>query len=233
MVVFFSRLNIEAQTGHMDSLQSLSFTLKGKYERPIKKETICESKLISEVIPGYPVNWISSYTSVEIQSLSAEKTMKAISTTDTLNTEQKNLLKMVDVGTDLIFKINYSYNTPVTHTIENNELFTTLTIIPEKEAEYIGGNNQMKNYISESGINKIPKETIKEFRQAVIHFTIDTDGKIVEASIIKTSGNSKTDSLLLETINQMPKWKPAETMNGLKVKQKFEFTVNGINPAGC
>ena len=34
----------------------------------------------------------------------------------------------------------------------------------------------------------------------------------------------------METINKMPKWKPAENANGLKMKQEFEFSV-GI--PGC
>ena len=34
---------------------------------------------------------------------------------------------------------------------------------------------------------------------------------------------TKTDKLLLEVINGMPKWKPAENAKGVKVKQDFEF----------
>jgi len=47
----------------------------------------------------------------------------------------------------------------------------------------------------------------------------------------KTSGDQKTDKLLLKAINKMPKWKPAENSDGIKVKQEFEFSVG--NCGGC
>ena len=50
--------------------------------------------------------------------------------------------------------------------------------------------------------------------------------------VSKSSGDAATDKLLLKAITKMPKWKPAETTDGTKVKQAFEFSVNNDTP-GC
>ena len=72
----------------------------------------------------------------------------------------------------------------------------------------------------------------KDFTQAIVSFTVNEDGKIADAIVSKSSGDAATDKLLLKAINKMPKWKPAETADGTKVKQAFEFSVSG-NTKGC
>jgi TonB family protein len=63
-----------------------------------------------------------------------------------------------------------------------------------------------------------------------VEFTVNEDCEIANAQISKTSGDQETDELLLNVINQMPKWKPAENAKGRKVKQEFEFSVGNV---GC
>ena len=69
-----------------------------------------------------------------------------------------------------------------------------------------------------------------DFQQCVVIFAINEAGEIVNAKISRSSGDSKTDKLLLETIYKMPKWKPAKNSKGIKVKQIFEFSVGN---RGC
>jgi TonB family protein len=222
--------------------QNLRFEVHGRYSRPVKKENLNEAKLISDVIPGYPTSWITDYVSVEILATCDGKSMKALSPNEALTVEQKAILKKVDLGSDIFINVKYRSKNAVTDSIENNEIgldlfqggvyvkITVVQEIPEIEAEYAGGHQQMTNYLKENAINKISQTTPKHFQQGVVLFTVNEEGEIVNAKISKTSGDSKTDKLLVEAINKMPKWKPAENSKGIKVKQEFEFNVS---TGGC
>ena len=104
------------------------------------------------------------------------------------------------------------------------------TVIPETEAEYPGGNQQMTQYLKENAIDKIPEISSKQIQQTLVEFTVNEKGETANAKIIKTSGDSETDKLLIEAINKMPKWSPAKDSKGRKVKQEFEFSVGS---SGC
>ena len=104
-------------------------------------------------------------------------------------------------------------------------------MVPETEAQYLGGYQLLKQYLKENAIDKISETNAKQLQLATVRFTINEEGQIIDAQIFKTSEDEKIDKLLLEAINKMPKWKPAENFNGIKVKQKFEFSVGNI--VGC
>ena len=94
--------------------KDLRFEVRGKYIRPLKKEKIATAKLISDIIPNYPVNWMTSYTSVEVIATCRGITVKALSPNSVLSKEQKNILNTVDLATYVIVNIKYSYMDPVT-----------------------------------------------------------------------------------------------------------------------
>jgi len=62
-----------------------------------------------------------------------------------------------------------------------------------------------------------------------VKFTVNEEGKIVDALIFRSSEDPKADQLLLDAINKMPEWKPARNSTGMKIKQ--EFTIPMSN--GC
>jgi TonB family protein len=70
------------------------------------------------------------------------------------------------------------------------------------------------------------EENIYNF--VAIKFTIDEAGQIINAHIFQPSKDEDVDNLLLETICNMPNWKPAEYSNGKKVKQEFVLTVGNM-----
>lgn len=211
--------------------QDLRYEVHGMYKRPVKQLKLSNAKLISDVVPEYPVNWISDYVSVEISATYAGKVMKAVSSNDALNSEQKNILNTADIGTSIVVDVNYKYKNSVTEDIVNHVMHTWLTVVPEIEAEYPGGYNRMTKYFKENGINKISESGRKLFQQVLIRFSIDKKGEIVDSKIYETSGDAEIDKILIEAINKMPKWRPAQNSKGIKVKQEFEFNV-GTN-GGC
>jgi TonB family protein len=186
---------------------------------------------MADIIPYYPAQWIMSYVSVEILATCDGKAMTATSASDTLSTEQKSILNTVDLGTDIVINITYKSKNSVTNNNEISRMNYSATVIPEIEAEYPSGFQQMTQYLKENAINKISDTTSKQIQQVLVRFTVNEEGEITNAQVFKTSGDLKTDKLLLEVINKMPKWKPAEDSKGMKVKQEFEFSVGAAT--GC
>src|SRR4051812_9112396 len=88
-----------------DTTKPLQFGVNGKYERPVKKESLIDCDSLNDIIAYYPVNWITTYDSVEILATCNGKTMRAMSANDKLSTEQKNILKTIDLGADLYINV--------------------------------------------------------------------------------------------------------------------------------
>jgi TonB family protein len=185
---------------------------------------------MGDIIPDYPSSWIKSYISVEISSTFEGKTVVAKGVNDTLSSEQISMLKTASLGTDLMISIRYSYLNSFTNKIAESQMKYSTTVVPEVQAEFPEGKEQLSQYIRENAINRISDKDSKEIDLAVVSFTVDPNGRIADAHITKTSGDPKVDKLLLKTVNDMPSWKPAENANGIKVGQQFELAVGNT---GC
>ena len=135
--------------------------------------------------------------------------MKAVSPNDVLSAEQKNILRTADEATDIIIEVTHKFKNPANDRIEVRTTHAALTVIPDIEAEYVGGYRQMIKYLKEKVMNKIAETTPKEFQQGIVMFTVNEKGEIANAKIFRTSGDPKTDKLLIDAVNTMPKWKPA------------------------
>ena len=206
------------------------FEVLGNYAHSVKKEKLDEAKVISDIIPGYPESWINQYVSVEILAIRNGNSMKATSIGKVLNPEQKNILHVADLGTEIVINVNYKYKNPATDKIENYMLNFSMMVIPEIEAEYIGGYQQLTRHIKENIINKISDNTLQQYQSGIVLFTIDEKGEITDTRISKSTGDIITDKFLIKSVNEMPKWKPAKNLNGIKVKQAFQFRVGN---RGC
>ncbi len=212
--------------------QEMSYEVRATYTRAIKQEALQSPKLMSDLIESYPANWISSYKSSEISATCQGKERKAISRNDTLSPEQQEILKSADLASKIIITIQYSYLVPVTQVMEHNDIFVTMTVAPETEAQYAGGQEQLMRYLKEHSPSTIPVASAKERQQALIRFTINEQGKVIDPKMIRSFGDVETDRSFLEMIKNMPAWKPAENPKGIRVKQEFEF-IAGRGGEGC
>jgi TonB family protein len=210
--------------------QDLNFDVHGTYSNRISKEKLTEAKTMRDINPGYPSSsWITSYISSEVSVTGKGKNLKVNGTNDILTAEQQNILKKAELGDDVVIDINYKQVNTITGNVENRNMHFVYSLVPENEAEFVGGYEKMRRLLKQNAIDKIPVTIAKEL-QAAVRFTVNEKGEIANAIISKSSGDEKTDKLLVESIYQMPKWKPAQDSKGMKVKQEFEFT---IGSGGC
>lgn len=102
----------------------------------------------------------------------------------------------------------------------DNKVFTTV----EKLAEFPGGIEAMMKWLQYNV--KYPKEAEKAGEQgkAVVKFTVNKDGSISNATIIKSVSPS-IDKEALRVVTSMPKWKPAEN-GGKKVACWYTLPVS-------
>ena len=200
----------------------------------ISKEKLKEANTISDfknevnnLNLEYKPSWVKEYISVEILTSHKGKIKKAISKNDILSQAQKNNMHMADVGTDISVKIQYLPENTLTHN-DIKEINFTFTVNPENEAKYLGGQQQLTQYLKEKAIDKIPDDIFKGYDLAAVKFTINEVGQIVDPHVFSSSNDEEIDKLLLETICNMPNWKPAEYTDGTKAKQEFVLTVGNM-----
>ena len=148
-----------------------------------------------------------------------------------LTAEQKKLLSNVDIGSDVIVFVKYKFKNSVTHNSESSIIHSTVTLVPEREAEYIGGNEQMTTYFTGKGLAKIFETNPKERQQITVEFLVSDKGEITNPKVTRTSGDIKIDELVLDAISKMPRWKAAENSKGIKINQEFGFSMGGWG--GC
>jgi TonB family protein len=176
------------------------------------------------------------FVSLEISSISKGKTMTSKSMSNMLTVEQKSILNAAEPGTDIRIKIKFKYKNQGNISFYDLEQVKegeySVTVVPEKEAEYPGGFKEITNFLIKNVFNKIPdKSKAEKIRLAIVKFTINEEGQVVNAQISRTSKDPQLDKLLLDAINKMPKWKPALNSKGAKIKQEYNIPL-GIND-GC
>jgi TonB family protein len=210
--------------------QDLAYEVRGKYLRTVTKDVLEHSNLLSDIIAGYPVNWVKEYVSVDVLTEKDGKTEIAKGENQVLNTEQKSILNKADLESEVHINVRYLSINSVTERKENNEMVVKMTVVPDIQAEFEGGYENLKKYLKDNLIDRIIENTPPEFQKGKVVFKIDPNGKLVDAEILESSGDTNMDNFLLEVFRNMPNWKPAQNATGEKVKQRFEFSM-GIR--GC
>lgn len=205
--------------------EELWYSVKGSYGRPVTKEKLVMAKSINDIISDYPTNMIADYISVEIISARNDKEINAISPDNVLSTEQKNIFKSAEIADDIVINVNYQTKNVVSHIVENCQMKVSMTVVPEIEAEFIGGYDQMIAYLKENSSEIVSAKSFEDFQPLSIFFTVNEEGETNNVKLNTTSGNTEMDTFLVDLVTNMPKWKPAENKSGLAVKQQFEFNV--------
>jgi TonB family protein len=190
-----------------------------------------------DIKPGFPRAWSAEYVSTQISAQCNGVIMKASGKNDTLSDEQKRIFSFADIGWDVVTEVKYKLPNPVTAKLENSTMnfFVTLVAdsnisLPVADAEFIGGKEQMRKYLYDNAVQPISKTTPVKFQKGRLMFTISETGEVINCKVLQSSGDAKTDKLLLDTIRKMGNWKPAENLWGTKVKQDFEFS---LGMGGC
>ena len=193
----------------------------------ISKEKLQHASTINDLNAHCKSSWVKKYISVEISTRHKGKIRKVVSKNNVLSQKQKDNMAMADVGTDISINMKYIPDNTLKQNTAKESHFSFM-VNPETKATYTGGQQELKHYLKDHAIDKIPAETFKEWDLAAVKFTITEKGQVANAHIFETSKDEKIDALLLETIKNMPNWTPAVYSNGTKVEQEFVLTLGNM-----
>jgi hypothetical protein len=126
--------------------QDVKFAVRGSFGHPVTKEALTQVGALGDIVAYYPRQWITNYVSTEIQATSKGSTIIATSKSEMLTDAQKDLLIGADLGTNIVIKVNYNYANSTTGQLDLRTMQYTATVVPEIQAEYIGGYEQMTQY---------------------------------------------------------------------------------------
>jgi hypothetical protein len=206
--------------------------LKFEINKVLPFISIQEAKLdkintLTDLDKLYPASWVREYISVEISAYKNGIQTKASGISDVLNQEQKELIRLADLSSDIAVIVTYIPN----NSLKNNpakQYDFKVTIMPDKNAIYSEGVEQLNQYLQENSIANIKAGSFTGYDLTAIKFTITEQGDISDIKVAMPSKDTKIDKMLVEAISKMPSWKPAAFSNGLKVKQDFVLTIGNM-----
>lgn len=99
-----------------------------------------------------------------------------------------------------------------------------LVVVPEKEAEFPGGMEKLKQYFEINGKSLEKAQLLPDFISVGMKFTIDETGTITKVTPTKPSKYSEIDRDVAHLIKTMPSWIPAQNEAGKPTRQTFELT---------
>jgi TonB family protein len=206
------------------------YDIRGNYKHAVNVTQLENATSLKDIVPHYPENWIEEYISTELSVSTAGESRMAVGKNAKLSSEQKALLKNVNPASKVAVRVNYLSKNAVTTLTDKNRMEVELTVVPEKEAKYPGGMEQLIASLKNNNNEKLRKESLTDLNLTTIFFAINKQGNVEDVRLTQSSGDKTVDNILLESIRNMPRWTPAEKNNGDTVKQEFEFT---FGPPGC
>ncbi len=206
--------------------------LKFEVNKVLPFISIQENKLdkintLTDLDKRYPTSWVREYISVDITAYKNGIQTKASGISDVLNQEQKELIRLADRNSDITVSVMYIPNNSLKNNTEKQIDFK-VTIMPDKNAIYNEGAEQLIQYLQQNSIVNIEAGSFTGYDLTAIKFTVTEQGHISDIQVAMPSKDAKTDEMLVTAISKMPNWKPAEFSNGLKVKQNFVLTIGNM-----
>lgn len=204
--------------------KKVSYRVQGRYERPIIVEQTKTANTLSDLISGYPSNWVSDYLFVQLTFMENGEITQLKSENDTLTNAQKIRLSNSSLSDEIQVLIGYKSQNKITKEIEVKKVSWQLTIIPNTQAKFKGNDDGLNSYFTHLIGKKITMNEIND-QPAVLYFEVDENGKASQARIDTPSGNPEIDALLIDAVLQMPKWTAAKDGSGKSVPQNFKLIV--------
>ena len=193
----------------------------------IQENKLAEVNTLTDLDKRYPASWVKEYISVEISAYKNGAKITASGSSDVLNQEQKELIRLADRSNEIAVVVMYlPENSLKDNTAKQYDFKVTVT--PGKNAGYAEGAEALIQYLHKNSIANIDAGSFTGYDLTAIKFTITEQGHIAGIQVVLPSKDAKVDEMLVTAISKMPNWKPAEFSNGLKVKQDFVLTIGNM-----
>jgi len=213
-----------------NSKKDISYTIRRKAGKPVTIGILRSATELSDVIKGYPTNWIDEYVSTKVILSRNGMEQQASGRDQLLTKEQLALFNSVKTGEQVNIQVNYKMKNSVTGKLDKSYMSKALTVLPEVNAEFPGGYAPLITHLKNNSLEKVTASYGDKTPMISIGFTIDESGRPGEIKMINSSSDSKVDELLMNLIETMTSWTPAKDFDGKHVSQRFELI---IGSEGC
>ena len=199
---------------------------------PIKKSTVDKATNVLDFFPEDHVARIKTVYSANVIVIIADQqsNIQSAGTGSKLTPAQINLLRSADYSTNI--KISAEcYAKNGYGKLEDGHFSPHLTIVPEKQAAYIPGKEELIKYLRENNKKNAFGIDAAQLGFAKLYFTVTKNGTVENFKLHKSSGYAEIDNSMIKLIKKLPgKWIPAENVQGEKVDQEL---VVSFGRGGC
>jgi hypothetical protein len=199
----------------------LLYKVESRYMSTVTKEALNNAKSIVDILPEKATQSITEYFTSEVSILEGDwKTDRnATGNSEVLNNAQYQLLQTADYSTNIYIRSDYK-----NEYTGSNYLTYFMTVVPENQAKYIGGDDALIEYLKENSKKETAIIRQDQLKPGRVNFTVTKDGVLENVNLDSTSGYPTVDKVLVEMIsNTQGKWHPASNSKGEKVDQTLVF----------
>ena len=202
---------------------NLVYKVEPRFIARITKENLHNATSIIDILPKEATKFMETYQNVLVSILQDDGEIKEFGVNETLNEAQLKLIRSADYSTNFYINADCKQKSQVGRSYDY-DLVYYMSVIPEQEAKFVGGNDALVEYLKESSKAATAIITEDKLRPGKVDFTVSKDGKITNVKLESTSGFPSVDEKLVELIENMPeKWQPATNSKGEKVDQGLVF----------
>lgn len=195
---------------------------------PMKKSAIEKATSLEDFFTWEELRVISEIKFIEIIIIENERQTpkRAISYTKTFTDAQLKLIQSFDYTSHFNIRVEYLEKNSVGK-LEHKFNSPHITIVPEKQTEYVNGKDELKKYLRENSREARIKANVDpmKLQPAKLYFTVTKEGNIENVKLDRTSNYPLVDKTMIELIKNLPgNWKPAENAKGNKMNQEQVVT---------
>ena len=207
------------------------YAIGSRFGASITKENLHKAKSVIDIIPKE-----AGWSKYPIQTVKVTILHDGTETSETgdnlaLNKAQAQLLRSTDYSDNFCITASRKGKHKDAGDREYYDLAYYLTVTPEKEAEYTGGEDALIDYLKENSKGETAIVKQDQLKSGKVSFTVTKDGAIANVKLSSTSGYSTIDKAMVNLITTLPgTWNPATNQKGEKVDQEFVFS---FGQAGC
>jgi hypothetical protein len=212
------------------------YNIDSRFGTTITKEKLHRATSVVDIVPE-EAEWSKvSFLNMKVAILQGDNEIHALGDDEVLNAAQATLLQSADYSTSFYLKGRGKRKDAGPNGLKDNNQeefdFTYyLTVTPEKEAKYTGGQDALIGYLKENSIEKTAIVKQDRLERGSVSFTITKKGTIAKVKLSSTSGYPSIDYAMVELINKLPEtWEPATNFKGDKIDQEFVFS---FGRGGC
>ncbi len=206
------------------------YNLGSKFGTTITKENLHKATSVLDIVPTVAEGWWKvSFQTVTVALLQDHDEIIVFGNEKVLNDDQIRLLQSTEYSSNFYIKARGKDKHPDTGKIEDYTYYFTVT--PEKEAEYVDGQDALIAYLKDNCRKETYLAKEDSLERGMISFTVTKKGSITKVELLASSGYPVIDKTMVELITNAPgRWEPAADTEGKKIDQELVFS---FGRGGC